>query len=86
MTARTDSTDTTRPAVPAPAPAAPAAPAKVVLTAVDRCDTAACGAQARAVVTLVSGGQLVFCRHHTELTRDALEAAGAHIDTQYAGL
>ncbi|MBD8505372.1 hypothetical protein HT102_02570 [Hoyosella sp. G463] len=39
------------------------APATTVrLTATDRCDR--CGARARVLATLPSGGELLFCQHH----------------------
>lgn len=69
-----------------PTPAAAPAPTTITLTAKDRCDAGGCGAQARAVATLPSGGTLVFCRHHTEAQRDALTGAGATLDTQYGPL
>jgi hypothetical protein len=47
------------------------------LTAADRCDR--CGAQAYVRVTLVTGGELLFCAHHAKEYRPALEAAGAHV-------
>ncbi|MCW4353300.1 hypothetical protein ONR57_08325 [Hoyosella sp. YIM 151337] len=34
----------------------------VRLTAIDRCDR--CGARARVLATLPSGGELLFCQHH----------------------
>jgi hypothetical protein len=51
------------------------APNTAALTAADRCDR--CGAQAYVRATLVSGGELVFCAHHANEFRDALEANGA---------
>lgn len=68
------------------APTATPATTSLTLTAADRCDAGACGAQARAVITLASGGVLLFCRHHTEKNTPSLVGAGAHIDTQYDGL
>ncbi len=47
------------------------------LTAADRCDR--CGAQAYVRVTLVTGGELLFCAHHAKEYRPALESAGAHV-------
>lgn len=40
------------------------------LTAADRCDR--CGAQAYIRVNLVSGGELLFCRHHGREHHDKL--------------
>lgn len=57
-----------------------------VLDANDRCDGPRCTSQARAVIVLVSGAQLFFCRHHTEINRKTLEDQGATIYTQYKGL
>jgi hypothetical protein len=45
------------------------------LTAADRCDR--CGAQAYVRASLVTGGVLLFCAHHANEHRPALEAAGA---------
>lgn len=57
-----------------------------LLTATDRCDGPACGSQARAVIQLESGAELLFCRHHTEVYRKDLEEKKASIYTQYKGL
>lgn len=57
-----------------------------VLDANDRCDGPSCTSQARSVVVLESNAQLLFCRHHTEVNRAALEERGATIYTQYKGL
>lgn len=65
---------------------AEAGPARPELTAAHRCDYAACGAQARAEVITASGGQLLFCMHHAEAMRAALQAAGATVHAQYEGL
>ena len=46
----------------------------------DRCDSGSCGARANARVTLVAGGQLLFCGHHTNEFRASLIAKGAVID------
>ncbi len=54
------------------------------LTAADRCDR--CGAQAYVRVTLVSGGELLFCAHHAKEFRPALEAAGAHVHDETSRL
>ncbi len=51
------------------------APNTSALTAADRCDR--CGAQAYVRASLVSGGELLFCVHHANEHRPALEAAGA---------
>mgnify|MGYP000874985618 FL=1 len=40
------------------------------LTAADRCDR--CGAQAYVRVTLTSGGELLFCGHHSKAHSDKL--------------
>jgi hypothetical protein len=64
----------------------PASALEVELTALDRCDGPACGAQARAVATTGSGGVLLFCRHHAEALRPALKAAGVTLATHYEGL
>lgn len=48
-----------------------------VFTAADRCD--ACTARAKAKVILSSGGELIFCGHHTEKYRAALASQGAMI-------
>ena len=50
------------------------------LTAMDRCDR--CGAQAYLRVRLASGSELLFCTHHKNEHKDALEQlceAGAEI-------
>lgn len=48
------------------------------LTAKDRCD--GCGAQAFAYAELPGGGEpLLFCIHHANQHRDALEAGGARV-------
>ena len=51
------------------------APNTEALTAADRCDR--CGAQAYVRASLVNGGVLLFCAHHANEHRPALEAAGA---------
>lgn len=56
------------------------------LTASDRCDAGDCGAQARARVVLPDGNVLLFCRHHAEKNRTALESKGLILQTQYEGL
>jgi hypothetical protein len=45
------------------------------LAAGDRCDR--CGAQAYVRATLTTGGELLFCLHHANEHRGALEARGA---------
>lgn len=57
-----------------------------ILSAVDRCDGPACDSQARAVIRLENGSELLFCRHHTEFYRKGLEEKNAAIYTQYDGL
>lgn len=49
----------------------------VVLTAEDRCDR--CGAAAKALVLLPSGGELMFCGHHWRRHEDRLRDVGAEI-------
>ena len=50
------------------------------LTVLDRCDR--CGAAAATRAVLPSGGELLFCRHHTRQHRDRLLelAAQLHAD------
>lgn len=48
-----------------------------ILTKQDRCD--ACSAEARYIVVLQSGGDLILCGHHTDKHREALEARGGII-------
>ena len=50
------------------------------LTAADRCDR--CGAAARVRVTLPSGGELLFCRHHGNEHEDRLRELDATIDAE----
>lgn len=57
-----------------------------ILDANDHCDGPSCSGQARSVVVLASGSQLLFCRHHTEANRLVLEERGSTIYTQYKGL
>jgi hypothetical protein len=54
------------------------------LTAIDRCDR--CGAQAYVRVSLLSGGELLFCAHHFAEYRPALEAASAHVHDETSRL
>ena len=49
------------------------------LTAADRCDR--CGAAARMLVTLPTGGELLFCGHHGNQHRDRLRELDATIAT-----
>ena len=46
----------------------------------DRCDR--CSAVARVLVMLNSGGELVFCRHHANANRAALEPIALIIEHQ----
>lgn len=48
-----------------------------ILSAYDRCDR--CGAQAYVRATLASGGELLFCAHHSREHTLNLVAQGAHI-------
>lgn len=49
------------------------------LTAIDRCDR--CGAQAYVRVTMVAGGELLFCAHHgREYTPKLRELAAEILD------
>jgi hypothetical protein len=41
----------------------------------EACDR--CGARARVLATLPSGGELAFCGHHDRAFREPLRAAGA---------
>ncbi|MBV7432114.1 DUF7455 domain-containing protein [Dermabacteraceae bacterium P13115] len=47
------------------------------LTANDRCDR--CGAQAYVKVSLVAGGELMFCAHHARAHADALNNVAAEV-------
>ena len=47
------------------------------LTAADRCDR--CGAQAYLLVTLPSGGELLFCAHHARAHEDRLKQVALKI-------
>ena len=47
------------------------------LSAQDRCDR--CGAQAYVRVTLLSGGELLFCAHHYAEFKPALESQSATV-------
>lgn len=50
------------------------------LTAADRCDR--CGAQAYMRVTLMSGGELLFCAHHARVHQDKLEQVALRIQDE----
>lgn len=51
------------------------------LTLKDRCD--ACGAAAKSIVLLESGGsELMFCKHHLQRHEPALVASGARVFVQ----
>jgi hypothetical protein len=47
------------------------------LTAFDRCDR--CGAAATTRAVLPSGGELLFCGHHTRQHQDRLEELAAEL-------
>lgn len=49
----------------------------LTLTAQDRCDR--CGAAAQARAELVSGLELLFCRHHLRENQDKLLEGGAQL-------
>ncbi len=59
-------------------------PAMEPLTAADRCDR--CGAQAYVRVTLPSGGQLLFCAHHSKAHSEKLHQVALKIDDETAKL
>ncbi|MDN5758823.1 MAG: hypothetical protein L0H59_09855 [Tomitella sp.] len=50
------------------------------LTAADRCDR--CGAAARVRVTLSSGGELLFCRHHGTEHEERLREMDARVTVE----
>jgi hypothetical protein len=50
------------------------------LTAGDRCDR--CGAQAYLRVTLISGGELLFCAHHGRKFEPELKKIAAEIQDE----
>ena len=54
------------------------------LTAADRCDR--CGAQAYVRVTLPSGGELLFCAHHSKAHSAKLQQVALRIDDQTSTL
>lgn len=53
----------------------PVTTAAVMLTKLDRCDR--CGAAAKTRATLPSGGELLFCDHHTRKYGDRLQQLDA---------
>jgi hypothetical protein len=57
-----------------------------VLSAIDRCDGPGCDSQARGIIILPSGSELLFCRHHTESYKAKLLSEGASVYEQYKGL
>jgi hypothetical protein len=57
---------------------------RVPLSAADRCDR--CGARAYFRVTLVTGGELIFCAHHAREHESALRAISATVDDESAEL
>lgn len=50
------------------------------LNAADRCDR--CGAQAYVRVTLNSGGELLFCAHHSRAHSDKLKQVALNIQDE----
>lgn len=50
------------------------------LTAADRCDR--CGAQAYVRVTLQTGGELLFCAHHSKEHADRLKQVALKIQDE----
>ena len=54
------------------------------LTATDRCDR--CGAQAYLRVFLRSGGELMFCAHHTAAHREKLTDVASRIQDETSRL
>lgn len=52
----------------------------VALTALDRCDR--CGAQAYVRATLLSGGELLFCAHHSKEYSEGLKKVSASIQDE----
>jgi hypothetical protein len=54
------------------------------LTAADRCDR--CGARAYVRVTLLTGGELLFCAHHARQHGASLRAVAADIQDDSAEL
>ena len=51
--------------------------ADIPLTRLDRCDR--CGAAAKTRATLPSGGELLFCDHHTRAYTDRLQQLEANL-------
>jgi hypothetical protein len=51
--------------------------ADIPLTLLDRCDR--CGAAAKTRATLPSGGELLFCDHHTRAYNDRLQQLAADL-------
>jgi hypothetical protein len=49
----------------------------IPLTRLDRCDR--CGAAAKTRATLPSGGELLFCEHHTRKHADRLQQLDANL-------
>lgn len=54
------------------------------LTAADRCDR--CGAQAYVKVTMPSGGELLFCAHHSRAHSDKLKQVALNIQDETSRL
>jgi hypothetical protein len=54
------------------------------LNAVDRCDR--CGAQAYVRVTLLNGGELLFCGHHAKEYAEGLKPVVAKIQDETSKL
>ena len=54
------------------------------LNAADRCDR--CGAQAYVRVTLMSGGELLFCAHHGRAHSDKLKQVALKIQDETSRL
>lgn len=60
-----------------------APPIRPALSAFDRCDR--CGARAGVQVKLLSGGELLFCRHHGRRYEVALLGYGATVKITPSG-
>jgi hypothetical protein len=58
----------------------PSSDTAAALTASDRCDR--CGARAKSLVVLATGGQLLFCGHHTRQHAEVLRQHAAAILAQ----
>ena len=54
------------------------------LTAADRCDR--CGAQAYVRVTLATGGELLFCAHHSRAHSDKIKQVALNIQDETSRL